>query len=106
MRLFSSAVVLLLALLVSSLSFAQEGNTLFKSKCAMCHGPDGAAQTTMGKKLGIRDLHSPAVQKQSDAELTQIIEKGKAKMPAFEGKLTKEQAAALVAYIRELEKQK
>ncbi len=72
----------------------------------MCHGPEGAAQTAMGKKLGIRDLRSPEVQKQSDAELTQIIEKGKGKMPPFEGKLTKEQSAALVAYIRELAKQK
>lgn len=107
MRFFNSAVVLLLALLVSSsLLSAQDGPTLFKSKCAMCHGPDGAGKTTMGQKLNIRDLRSPEVQKQSDAELTQTITKGKNKMPAYEGKLTKEQLASVVAYVRELGKQK
>ena len=81
-----------------------DGATLFKSKCAACHGPDGKAETTMGKTLKIRDLGSPAVQNQSDAQLTEIVTKGKNKMPAFDGKLSKEQIAGLVAYVRELGK--
>ena len=58
----------------------------------------------MGKKLNIRDLGSPEVQKQTDAELTTIVTKGKGKMTPFEGKLTAEQIGQLVAYIRELGK--
>jgi mono/diheme cytochrome c family protein len=79
---------------------------LFASKCAMCHGPDGSAQTTMAKNLKIRDFHSADVQKQSDADLKAVITKGKGKMPAFEGKLTGEQIDQLVAHLREIGKQK
>ncbi len=87
-------------------SFAQTdpAEDLFKSKCATCHGPDGAAKTTMGTMLKIRDLKSDDVQKQSDAELNRIITKGKNKMPAFDGKLKKEQIDQLVGFIRQLAK--
>lgn len=58
----------------------------------------------MGKKLGARNLGSAEVQGQSDAQLTEVVTRGKNKMPAYEGKLTKEQIGQLVAYIRELGK--
>jgi mono/diheme cytochrome c family protein len=99
------AVVLSLVLLTAFSAGAQSaGETLFKAKCAMCHGADGGGKTVMGEKLQIRDLRSAEVQKQSDAELTQIITKGKNKMVAYEGKLSKEQIEQLVAQIRELGK--
>jgi mono/diheme cytochrome c family protein len=82
----------------------ETGESLFKAKCAMCHGPDGAGKTTMGQTLKIPDLHSPEVQKLSDAELTQIVTKGKNKMPAYEEKLSKEQITQLVGFIRDLAK--
>jgi mono/diheme cytochrome c family protein len=85
---------------------APAAKDLFASKCAICHGPDGSAQTTMGKNLKIRDFHSADVQKQSDADLKTAITKGKGKMPAFEGKLTGEQIDQLVGYLREIAKQK
>jgi len=83
---------------------AQDGPSLFKSKCAMCHGADGKGDSAMGKRLNVRDLGSAEVQKQTDAELTTIITKGKGKMPPFEGKLTAEQVGQVVGYIRELGK--
>ena len=58
----------------------------------------------MGKKLGAHDLSSAEVQKQSDAQLTEVVTKGRNKMPPYEGKLSKEQIAQLVTYIRELGK--
>ncbi len=107
MRLGKIGVGLVLALLIcSSLVYAQDGKAVFSAKCAMCHGQDGAGKTIMGQKLGIKDLRAPEIQKQSDAELTQVILKGKGKMTAQESKLTKDQIAPLVAYIRELAKQK
>jgi mono/diheme cytochrome c family protein len=42
------------------------------------------------------------VQKQSDAELTDTITKGKDKMPPFGEKLKPEEIKELVAYIRTL----
>ena len=53
-----------------------------------------------------KDLRSDEVQKQSDTELTEAITKGKGKMPAFAAKLKPDDVKKLVAYIRELPKQK
>jgi cytochrome c6 len=107
MLLVTLAVFAIITILLSSTPLvAQDGATLFKSKCAMCHGPDGKGDTFMGKKLSVRDLSSPDVQKQTDAELNAIITKGKDKMPAFGGKLSAEQINQLVAHIRELGKKK
>ena len=52
----------------------------------------------------MRDLGSADVQKQSDADLTGIITKGKGKMPAYDGKLSADQITDLVKYIRTLKK--
>jgi mono/diheme cytochrome c family protein len=100
------AFLLFIFALTPTLSLAQDGAATFKAKCAMCHGPDGTGKTAMGEKLKIRDLTSADVQKQTDAELVQIVTKGKDKMPAYDGKLTKEQIDQVVAQIRALGKKK
>jgi mono/diheme cytochrome c family protein len=97
-------LLLLMALAASAVAQNAPAKDLFVSKCAICHGADGSAKTTMGKNLKIRDFHSPEVQKQSDADLKAMITNGKGKMPAFKNKLTGEQIDQLVAYIRELPK--
>jgi len=78
----------------------------FKAKCAACHGPDGSGKTPMGQKFNLRDLRSPEVQKQSDAQLTGIVGKGKDKMPGYEKGLGADQVKLLVAYVRELVKKR
>ncbi len=94
-----------LMLLFSTSVRAQEtGESLYKAKCAMCHGQDGAGKTPMGQALKIPDLHSEDVQKLSDEQLTEIIAKGKNKMPAYEAKLSKEQITKLVGFVRDLAK--
>jgi mono/diheme cytochrome c family protein len=78
---------------------AQDAAGTFKAKCAMCHGPDGK-----GGKMGTRDFASPEVKAESDAQLTDIISKGKGKMPAYGGKLSDADVKGLVTYIRSLAK--
>ena len=95
---------LLVALVFSTFSVAEGGGDVFKAKCAMCHGASGAGDTGMGKAMNLRDLGSPDVQKQSDADLSGIITNGKGKMPKYDGKLTKEQIDSVVAFIRTLKK--
>jgi cytochrome c6 len=96
----------ILFLLVAPLR-AQDAPALYKSKCAACHGPDGTGNVSMGKTLGVTDLTSADVQKQTDAQLTDSIANGKGKkMPAYKGKLTDDQIKGLVGYIRELGKKK
>jgi len=74
----------------------------YKAKCAACHGPDGSGDTAVGKKLGTHDFRSADVQKMSDAELTEIVAKGKNKMPAYEKSLKPDEIKGLVAYLRSL----
>jgi len=92
-------------LILSTLVFpADSGADVFKSKCASCHGASGAGDTAMGKSMKLRDLGSAEVQSQSDADLTNVIAKGKKPMPGYEGKLTNDQIQDLVKYIRTLKK--
>jgi mono/diheme cytochrome c family protein len=102
---FSLRVGLVIALTLaviaigSSSAAAQDAAATYKAKCAMCHGPDGK-----GGKMGTRDFASPEVKAESDAQLTEIISKGKGKMPSYEGKLKDTEIKDLVAYIRSLAK--
>ena len=93
---------ILLVLAAMPSLFAAEAPAVFKAKCAACHGADATGQTAVGKTMKIRDFHSADVQKQSDAELTKIITDGKGKMPSFKGKLTNEEVASVVKFIRSL----
>ncbi len=83
---------------------AQDAAATYKTKCTMCHGADGKGDTPAGKKMGAHDFASPEVLKMSDAELTQILEKGKNKMPGYAGKLKDSEIKDLVAYVRTLGK--
>jgi cytochrome c6 len=101
----SPLLLLSTALLFAAVpAHAQSGGALFKAKCAPCHGPDGKGDTSMGKVLKVRDLSSAEVQKQTNAELTAVIENGKGKMPGYKGKLSDGDIKELVSYIRSLKK--
>ena len=77
----------LLALWLSATALAGAPET-FAQKCAGCHGKDGKAATSMGKKYSIKDLTDPAVQKAAkDADWEKLIAEGvktdgKQSMPA------------------------
>lgn len=99
----------LLVAVVFSLFFsvamrADDAATIYKAKCAGCHGPDGAGATAAGKAMKVRDFHAPEVQKETDAELTEIITNGKEKMPKYADKLKPAEIKDLAAYVHELGK--
>jgi cytochrome c6 len=83
---------------------AGKGQEIFQQQCVGCHGPDGHAQTDMGKKVGAADLASGAVQQQSDSQLGKVIKNGSKKMPSFNDKLSDDEVHALIVYIRQLGK--
>ena len=89
--------------LCSTSAVAQDAAGTYKAKCAMCHGADGKG-SPIGLKMGAHDLTSADVQKETDAQLTETITKGKNKMPAYEGKLKDTEIKDLVAFIRGLAK--
>lgn len=97
-----TCIVSLLA--AGTLSFAQDGAALYKSKCQMCHGATGMADTPAGKSTKARPFNDPDVVKMSDADLIAVTTNGKNKMPAYKGKLTDDQIKSLIAYIHTLQK--
>jgi mono/diheme cytochrome c family protein len=56
----------------------------------------------VGQKLGTHDFHSSQVQGESEADVEQIIAKGKNKMPGYEKTLKPDEIKALAAYVKEL----
>lgn len=103
-----AGIVLAAAVLaLSAAPLAQaDGAATFKAKCAACHAADGSGDSPTGKAMKVGDLRSADVQKLTDAQLTDIITNGKAKMPAYKGKLTDAQIKELVGTIRDLAKKK
>jgi cytochrome c6 len=79
---------------------------IYKTNCVLCHAANGSGDSASGKALKAKDLRSPEVQAKSDQELAEVITKGRGKMPAFGKKLSADAIKSLVAYIRELPKQK
>lgn len=87
---------------VSNLAWSAEspGETIFKSKCVLCHGADGTGNTPLGKQLQAADLHSPDVQKRTNAELHKIVHDGQTNMPAFADQLSDEEITQVIKYVR------
>jgi|ERR1700683_126344 cytochrome c6 len=101
-KVFTIAIAFAVVLSIPPSVGAQDTAALYKSKCAGCHGADGAG-SAMGKKMGAHDFTSDEVQKMSDADLTSVITNGRNKMPKY-GSLKPEEIKGLVAYIRALKK--
>lgn len=98
-----SLALLFSAVLVAVCSVANaqtNAKTQFNRMCALCHGEDGKAQTTMGKTVKAADLTSATVQSQTDAQLYSAIAHGKGKMAAYEGILGKQGVDSMVKYVR------
>ena len=85
-------------------SAADDGGTLYKSKCAMCHGADGAGKPA----AKIPSLVSDESKKATDAALTDDIANGgpdKKPAHAFQNKgLSPDQIKMIVSYIRDMQK--
>jgi mono/diheme cytochrome c family protein len=110
---FTMLLVIFVGLMVFVVSIARANpvpdgaasSATFRTKCAMCHGPDGSG-SEVGKSMNVPDLRSPVVQKLPDAELAQVIANGKGGMPSFKNSLNEQQIHALVAHIRSLHQKK
>ena len=93
----------ILFLAVSNLAWGQSaGETVFKSKCVLCHGSDGTGNTPLGKQLQAANLRSKDVQSKTNAELHKVIHDGQTNMPAFAEQLTDAQIDQVIKYVRTL----
>jgi len=89
---------------------AVDPKTNWSNNCMQCHGPDGSANTSMGKALNAKDLTNTQIQSSfTDTEAAAAIKDGVTKdgitkMSAFGGILSDDEIKALVAYVRSLKK--
>lgn len=102
--------ILTLAMLLATPFAFADGAELYGKKCASCHGKDGTGNTTMGKKKGARDYTDAAVQSSfTDAEgvkavLDGVTKDGKELMKGAAGKITEDEAKAMITYMRSFKK--
>jgi mono/diheme cytochrome c family protein len=102
----SRIIIFVAAVLLNTvIASAADGQKLYTTNCASCHGADGKGRTPAGKKLGARDLTQS---KLADAEIERQIvvgttdAKGNSRMPSFKAVLQPEEIAVLVAYVNKL----
>jgi mono/diheme cytochrome c family protein len=89
---------------MSVLPAEQHAANLYKTNCAPCHGASGDASTPAGKVLNVPSFTSEAVLRETDANMLEIAEKGKGKMPAWHDKLSEDQLKDLIAFIHSMQK--
>jgi mono/diheme cytochrome c family protein len=105
-----SFVLAAIVLASAGVGAAADVSVTWVQNCASCHGKDGSGNTTMGKKLGVKDYHDANVQAAfSDAEAERAIKEGvktngKETMKPFGSKLSEADIKALVAYLRSFKK--
>ena len=92
--------------LVAPPAAAADAATVYKKKCAPCHGKEGEPNKVFAKQ-GVRSFKDPDWQKATDdAAVEKSIREGKkgTMMASFDKQLTDEEVTALVAFIRDLGK--
>ncbi len=103
------ALSLLIAVVVSVASCGPEpltkqqmqGLSLYESRCAHCHRDNDLALKKVPPDLrGIfKSSKLPSGAPATDAQIETVILQGKGMMPAFTGRFTQDQMAALLAYL-------
>jgi mono/diheme cytochrome c family protein len=103
-------IIMIMSFFVLFSARGADPKTNWMNNCMQCHGPDGSANTSMGKALNAKDLTNAQIQSSfTDAQAAAAIKDGVAKdgitkMIAFDGKLSDDEIKALVAYVRTLKK--
>ena len=85
---------------VSALA-AADGEATFKTRCVACHGEDGKGKAA----IGTPDFTSArTLANFTDAQIVETIGNGRKGtiMPAWKGKLSDEEIAAVASYVRSL----
>lgn len=96
----NAVAALLVFGLAGAASFAQSGEALYKSKCQMCHGEKGMADSGAGKAMKVKPATDPEVKKMTEAQMIDAVHNGMGKMQAYKDKLSDAQIKEAVGYFR------
>jgi len=97
----STIVLAATVALAGAMCFAEDGAAVYKSKCAMCHGPAGTPSAGMAKMLGIKPVSDPSMKALSEGQVETTVKEGKGKMKPVAG-LNDAQVKAVAAYFKTL----
>ena len=101
-KMIRSHITLAAALLLAgAMSFADDGAAIFKSKCAMCHGPTGTPSAGMAKMMGIKPVSDPVMKALTVAQVEATVKSGHGKMKPIAG-LSDAQVKAVAEYFKTL----
>ena len=83
----------------------EKGREVYTANCARCHGGDGMSRTSMGQMTEAPDLTDASWQsRRNAARMIASVSNGRGEMPAFKRKLSRQDIAAAVAYVRTLKR--
>jgi mono/diheme cytochrome c family protein len=90
----------------SNAASIEEGKRLYgATDCTLCHGKEGDGKGLEAKdtNMNVHDWRKPQnLEHFTDGELSYEILKGKGRMPAYDGRETREQVWQIVNYIRSI----
>jgi cytochrome c6 len=74
----------------------------YKKNCEACHGPDatGGPVKVDNKQIKVPSLKAEHAIKHTDEQITKMITNGEEAMPAFKDKMTPQEIADMVHYVR------
>jgi mono/diheme cytochrome c family protein len=94
------AVLMFLAGAIGIPVLAQSGADIYKTKCQMCHGAAGLAESGVGKAMKVKPISDPAVKKMGEVQMIEAVRNGMGKMQPYKDKLTDTQIKDSVVYFR------
>lgn len=94
-----ATIAVAMFILIPNLSWAEDGASLYKAKCAACHGADGAGRPA----AKIPSLTSDEAKKMSDADLEKAISE-KPKHAGMAKSLTPDQVKMIATYVKSMQK--
>ncbi|KAA6460201.1 cytochrome c [Acidobacteria bacterium AB60] len=95
-----TGMALLAVLSVTTIAATAQGADIYKTKCQMCHGATGMADSPAGKSMKVKPISDPEVKKFTEAEMIAATKNGMGKMKPYKDKLTDAQIKDAVAYFR------
>ena len=102
-------VFMMIVFSANVLASEPEGKALYeKNNCKMCHGIDGASAQKTSDMLKVDLSKLNLIDKETtdkkDDELARVINDGAGKMKGFKAKMSAEEVASILKYVRSLKK--
>ncbi len=74
----------------------------YQKHCEGCHGPEatGGLVKVDNKQIKVPSLKAEHAMKHTDDQITKMITNGEEEMPAFKDKMTQQEIAQMVRYVR------